>query len=105
MLRIDFVETTVMRMSGRLTEEYRDVVERFVRSHSAPSSLVVDLSEVTYVDRAGEELLQWIGEYGSRFQAGSTYALHICERLHLNISEPTSNTEESKIARNSRRHG
>jgi hypothetical protein len=43
----------------------------------------VDLSEVTFADAAGEEALQWLRSVGAKFVAESSYALHLCERLHL----------------------
>ena len=83
MLRIDRLDTAVLRMSGRMTEGCREEIESVVGSRKELSNTVVDLTEVTYVDHAGEELLSWLGQRGARFTADSPYALHVCERLHL----------------------
>jgi hypothetical protein len=87
MLRIDRLDTAVLRMSGRMTEGCREEVESVVGPHQLLTNTVVDLSEVTYIDHEGEELLRWLGQCGARFTAGSSYALHVCERLHLRMSD------------------
>jgi hypothetical protein len=43
----------------------------------------VNLSEVTFVDAVGEEVLLWLARIGGEFVAENCYPLHVCERLHL----------------------
>ena len=88
MLRIDLLGTATLRMSGRMAEGCREEVETFVGSHKAMPSMIVDLSEVTFVDRTGDEVLCWLGQLGAKFMADNSYGLYICERLHLSIVEP-----------------
>jgi hypothetical protein len=88
MLRIDLLGTATLRMSGRMTEGCREEVEIFLGSHSALSNLLVDLTEVTYIDHAGEETLRWLGQLGAKFTADNPYAFHVLERLHLDVAEP-----------------
>jgi hypothetical protein len=88
MLRIDLLGTATLRMSGRMAEGCREEVENFVGSHGSLPSMVVDLSEVTFVNRSGEEVLCWLGQLGATFMADNSYGLHVCERLHLKIAEP-----------------
>lgn len=90
MLRIDLLESGLLRMSGRLAEGCRAEVETFVSSHATVPNTVVDLSEVTYIDWAGEEVLCWLGQRGMRFTANNSYPLHICERLHLSVVDSRS---------------
>jgi len=90
MLRIDLLESDLLRMSGRLTEGCREEVETFIGSHETVPNMVVDLSEVTYIDWAGEEVLCWLGKRGVRFTANNSYPLHICERLHLRMADSRS---------------
>ncbi len=87
MLRIDLLGTATLRMSGRMAEGCREEVEAFVGSHGDLPGMVVDLSEVTYVDRAGEAVLCWLGQRGAKFAADNPYVLHVCERLRLSIAE------------------
>jgi hypothetical protein len=86
MLRVEFEDvgdTGTMRLQGRfvgpLVKDARDLVTR----SKIPPQLVVNLSEVTYVDAAGEEMLSWLARIGGRFIADNCYPLHVCERLHL----------------------
>jgi hypothetical protein len=48
-----------------------------------PLRLVVNLSEVTFVDAVGEEVLSWLARIGGEFVAENCYPLHVCERLNL----------------------
>jgi len=89
MLRIDLLGTVTLRMSGRMTEGCREEVEAFLGPHPALPNLFVDLTEVTYIDHAGEETLRWLGQLGASFTADNPYALHVFERLHLDVA-PTS---------------
>ncbi len=90
MLRIDLLESDHLRMSGRLVEGCRGEVETFVASHETGHNTVIDLSEVTYIDAAGEEVLFWLGQRGMRFTANNSYTLHICERLQLRMVDSRS---------------
>jgi len=71
-----------------MAEGCREEIENFVSSHKALSGMVVDLSQVTYFDWAGEAALCWLGQLGAKFTANNPYSLHVCERLHLEIAEP-----------------
>jgi len=66
--------------------------------------MVVDLSEVTYVDRAGEEVLCWLGQLGAKFTADNAYGLHVCERLHLGIAKPHILSDRPHDARRGGQH-
>jgi hypothetical protein len=86
MFRIDLMDTAILRMSGRMAEGCREEVESVLGERRELSHTIVDLSEVTYIDRTGEELLSWLDRCGARFLADSSYVSHICERLHLKMS-------------------
>jgi hypothetical protein len=47
----------------------------------------VDLSEVTYVDPFGEQVLLWLSRLGAKFVGVNVYTRSLCERLQLEISE------------------
>lgn len=87
MLRIDLLDTTILRMSGRLAEGCREEVEGIVGAQEALPKMIVDLSQITYIDREGEELLCQLGRRGAKFAADSPYVQHVCERLHLAMPE------------------
>jgi hypothetical protein len=105
MLRIDLLESNLLRMSGRLAEGCREEVETFVGSHETIPDMVVNLSEVTYIDWAGEEVLCWLGQRGVRFTANNSYPLHICERLHLKMADSRSPSPPHKTHSGSCLHG
>jgi hypothetical protein len=77
-------ECTKMRIEGRLVRDYAEHARSLV-GHTKTSNLVVDLSEVSFVDQVGEEVLLWFKEIGVGFTADSVYSRHVCERLQLPI--------------------
>ncbi len=72
-----------LKMEGRLVGEWAEHAMCLVTTDVVPKGLIVDLTEVSYVDRAGERLLSWLGSIGAVFAAGSVYAIAVCERLGL----------------------
>jgi len=54
-----------------------------VSRHFVPNGLLVDLSEVTYIDSVGEQLLLWLRNSQAKFVAETYHARDICERLQL----------------------
>jgi hypothetical protein len=74
-----------MKIAGRLGTQCAEELKRQVLRRRDPHRLVVDLSEVTFVDDSGEEALSWLGRIGAQFMAQGFYCLGVCERLHLAI--------------------
>jgi hypothetical protein len=86
MLRVEFQdvgETVTMRLEGRFVGAFAQDTRDLVTRCKIPLRMVVNLSEVTFVDAVGEEVLSWLARVGGEFVAESCYPLHICERLHL----------------------
>src|SRR5512133_1941121 len=85
MLRVEFRDApnrVIMRMEGRFVGEYAEETKNLV-NRNLPARIVVDLSEVTFVDGVGEQVLSWLSQIGAKFLADSSYARDICERLRL----------------------
>jgi hypothetical protein len=86
MLRVEFQDvgnTVTMRLEGRFVGLFaRDTRDLLTRT-KIPLRFVVNLSEVTFVDAVGEEMLSWLARSGGQFIADKCYPLHVCERLHL----------------------
>ena len=85
MLRVEFRDApnrVVMRMEGRFVGEYAEETKNLV-NRNLPTKIVVDLSDVTFVDNAGENVLSWLSQIGATFLAESSYARDVCERLRL----------------------
>ena len=45
--------------------------------------LIVDLTEVMFIDGVGEDVLSLLKRLGAEFIAETSYSLHVCERLGL----------------------
>ena len=56
-----------------------------------PPRLVVDLSEVTFIDVTGEKVLSWLGRMGAEFVTQNSYSRDVCERLNLPLTETGDN--------------
>jgi hypothetical protein len=86
MLRVEFQDvgnTLTMQLEGRFVGPFAKDTRDFLTRSKIPLRLVVNLSEVTFVDAAGEEMLSWLARIGGKFVADNCYPLHVCERLHL----------------------
>lgn len=72
-----------LKMEGRLVGEWAEQARNLATTDVVPKGLIVDLTEVSYVDSAGERLLSWLGSAGAVFVAGGVYGPAVCERLGL----------------------
>jgi len=100
MFRMDFRElpnSICVRIEGRFVGDFAEHARLLIAHSKTPSRFVADLSEVTYVDSVGEEVLTWFKEIGVRFTADSAYSRDVCDRLQLPIAG-----EESKRSRHHR---
>ncbi len=89
MLRFEFhgaANTVTMRLEGQFVGLFAKDARGLVTRCKIPLRLVVNLSEVTFVDAAGEEVLSWLGQIGGEFVAENRYPPHVCERLHSPIA-------------------
>lgn len=91
MLRVEFNHDgngrLIVRLQGRLVGPYAEHTRIALERHRADSAIVVDLSDVTFVDSFGEQVLLWLGRLGASFVAGSVYTRSLCEDLQLRVSE------------------
>jgi hypothetical protein len=55
----------------------------FVTRSDTKLKLVVDVTEVMFIDATGEEVLSLMKRLGARFVADTSYSGDICERLDL----------------------
>ena len=102
MLRVEFHDAAnalTMQMEGRLAGTFAEETRALVMRCKVPRTLVVDLSEVTFVDSIGEELLAWLGRIGGEFIAESSYSLDVCERLHLPVKRKHMNCSPARGSR------
>lgn len=88
MLRAEFSHDNgglALKLEGRLVAAWAVQVKSFVSRHFVPNGLLVDVSQVTYVDSVGEQLLLWLRALQAQFVADTCYARHVCERLQLTL--------------------
>jgi hypothetical protein len=72
-----------LKMVGSLVGNWAEQARSVVTEDIIPKGLIVDVTEITFVDCIGEQLLKWLGSLGAEFVARSIYALDVCERLDL----------------------
>lgn len=95
MLRMEFYEFPnylKLRMEGRFVGEFAEHAKTLIGGPQLPSKLIVDLSEVNYVDAVGEEVLLWFKKMGVTFTTDSVYSNDVCERLELPIEREQRQT-------------
>ena len=88
MLRAEFNQRNnglVLKLEGRLVSAWAVQVKSLVSRRFVRNGLLVDMSEVTYVDSVGEQLLLWVRDLHAKFVAETCYARDVCERLHLTL--------------------
>ena len=89
MLRVeirDSAETLILELEGRLTGDDAQQTHMLAARCAARRKLLVDLTEVEFIDAAGEEVLSSLGQLGAEFVAPNSYALDVCERLKLRVA-------------------
>ena len=72
-----------LKMAGKLVGEWAEEARSLVTTDVVPKGLIVDLTDVSYIDSAGQRLLIWLGSVGAVFAATNVYAAALCERLSL----------------------
>src|ERR1700730_12015529 len=71
-------------LQGRLTKEcVAELVSNWRAARSGPSAgnRIVDLNEITVIDKSGEEVLSMMIGEGARFVATGLYTKHLLEAL------------------------
>jgi anti-anti-sigma factor len=85
-LRVEMQESggdLICRLQGRFTGEEAEHVRTLVtRCHTA-LRLVIDLTDLLYIDATGEEVLLLLKRLGAHFVADTSYSRDVCERLDL----------------------
>jgi len=72
-------------MEGSLVGQWAEEAKSLVTNGPVPKGLVVDLTDVSYADSVGENVLAWFESVGASFMAKAVYAASLCERLQLPV--------------------
>ena len=86
MLRVeicDSAETLILRLEGRFTGDDAEHTRMLAARFAVRGKLLVDLTEVVFIDTTGEEVLSFLGQFGAEFLAPNSYVFDVCERLNL----------------------
>jgi hypothetical protein len=86
MLRVETQQldgALICRLEGRFTGEGAEEVRRLVTRYDSKLDLVVDLTDVMFIDAIGEEVLLFVKRLGAQFVAETAYSRDVCERLQL----------------------
>jgi anti-anti-sigma regulatory factor len=89
MLRVDIrdsANTLSIKLEGRFTGDDAERTRMLMTRCRNGARLVVDLTEVVFIDAVGEEILSCFGQLGAEFIAPTSYTLDVCERLQLRLA-------------------
>src|SRR5271165_3053711 len=89
MLRVEIHESAnslSLKLEGRFTGDDAENTRTLITRCRQEMGLVLDLTDVIFIDSAGEEVLSFFGRFGAEFVAQTSYTLDICERLHLRLA-------------------
>jgi len=103
MLRVETQEADgalICRLEGRFTGDGAEDVRLLVIRCDSDLELVVDLTEVMFIDAVGEEVLLFLKKLGGHFVAETAYSHHICERLQLPLISNMSTTHKLRSNKN-----
>lgn len=82
----DGANALVMKIEGQLSGNYAEHTRTLMTRCNTGMRLVVDLTDVTFVDSVGEEVLLLFGRVGAEFIADNAYSRDLCERLNLRLT-------------------
>jgi hypothetical protein len=96
MLRVEILDSAdsmKLRLEGRFTGEDAEQTRLLTTRCRNGTRLVVDLTDVEFIDAVGEDVLSFFGRFGAEFIVPTSYTLDICERLNLPVV-PVGNSHQ-----------
>ena len=105
MLKINFSETPAEEnwiLHGRLTDPWVHELSRcWKKKHrtNVRRACIVDLNEVTFIDKSGERLLCMLARNGAEFIASGIYTKHVLDEItdRLRPNDSTSKPRDEKV--------
>ena len=101
MLRVEMqnsANTVKLKFEGRFTGNDAQNTCMLTTRCFDRMTLLVDITDVTFIDSTGEGVLSFFGRFGAEFVAPTSYTLDVCERLHLRLvrdGAPDKNTSSA----------
>ena len=109
MLRVEIHDSgnsLKLKLQGRFTGDDAYNTRTLLTRFRDGMGLVVDLTDVTFIDSVGEDTLSFFGRFGAEFAASTSYTRDVCERLHLRLDpQEASERKKSGAPRINRRRG
>jgi hypothetical protein len=103
MLRVEMhnsANSLSLKLEGRFTGDDAESTRTLITRCREGMRLVVDLTDVIFIDSVGEEVLSFFGRSGAEFAASTSYTLDVCDRLHLRFArDETSPWDASGASR------
>jgi hypothetical protein len=93
MLRVDIrksADTWHILLEGRFTGEDAEHARMLIARCPVDVKLIIDLTDVVFIDSVGEEVFSFLGRFGAAFVASNSYTLDVCERLNLSLARNDS---------------
>ncbi len=82
----DSEKNLILRLQGRVVGTDAEHVRTLVTHRNIQDRLLVDLTDVTFIDSAGEATLTFLSQLGAKFIANDVYLLDKCKRLNLPLA-------------------
>jgi hypothetical protein len=101
MLRIELRDSAGalnVKLEGRFTGDHAEHARSLIARYADHVKLVVDLTDVVYVDAVGEQVLSFLGRLGAEFAAATSYTVDVCERLQLRLAQRNGSAETATSA-------
>lgn len=111
MLRVEILDSAdilKLTLEGRFTGEHAEQTQMLTTRCRNGAKLIVDLTDVEFIDAIGENVLSFFGRFGAEFIAPNSYTLDICERLDLSViprGNSHSNPEQTRPLHDGHRPG
>jgi hypothetical protein len=89
MLRVQIQDSAnglTLKLEGRFTGDDAGNTRVLITRFRYGMGFVLDLTDVTFIDSIGEEVLSFFGRFGAEFVAPTSYTVDVCERLHLRLA-------------------
>lgn len=89
MLRVEIQDSADglnVKLEGRFTGEDAEHTRILLTRSSKFEGMLVDLTDIEFIDSVGEDTLSFFGRSGAKFIAPTSYTLDVCERLQLRVA-------------------
>ena len=86
----------ILKMEGKLVDGCAEQAKCLIAETAVPEPFVVDITDVSYIDDAGERVLWWFRSIGAVFVVKGVYGAGVCERLHLPLRAETTDASNER---------